>query len=95
MSVTRKEVYEALDGERSYQDRIWPLPDHLHSVTEFLVYIEDYVNEAKHVVTREPDVTANRMALHALRKIGAMCVAAMEQHGAPQRMGTGEIVVMQ
>jgi hypothetical protein len=84
--TTRSEVYAAIDGERTYQDSKWiPTEEHRHSITEWLVYIEDYVNEAKHVLSRKPDPEALPFALHTLRKIGAMAVAAMEQNGAATR----------
>lgn len=90
----RLAVYEALDGERDYQDERWGgTGTHgIHSVTEFLVYIQDYTNEALHTETREEDETANRKALDGVRKIGALAVACMEQHGAPKRQRPYKIV---
>lgn len=86
----RSLVYAALDGERDYQDEKWgPTGTHgIHSVTEFLVYIQDYTNEALHVESREEDEAANVKALDIMRKITALGVACMEQHGAPSRKKT-------
>lgn len=87
MKVERKEVYVALDGERDYQDGLWgPTGSQgLHSVTEFLVFMEDYVKEALHYVSRNAEPGASEVALNIVRKVAAMGVACMEQHGAPHR----------
>lgn len=87
---TRQEVYEAIDTEREYQNK-WKDPNLTdsngeHTSTEFLVYIRDYVEEALHFMTREPDPVCMPKAQHSLRKIAALAVAAMEQHGAPKRV---------
>lgn len=81
--ATRQEVYEALDTERTYQGKRWG--DANHSITEFLVYMQDYVAEALHKCSRLPDEEANPQALDSIRKVAALGVAAMEQHGAPKR----------
>lgn len=85
----RRDVYAAIDGEREYQDERWngaTTESHgKHSVTEFLVYIRDYVEEALHVVSRTADPGAQVFAKHSLRKIAALAVAAMEQNGIEER----------
>ena len=83
--ATRSEVYAAIDSERNYQDG-WKDPaltdsGGLHSNVEFLAYIQDYVTEALHVASRRPDPEARIQNTHALRKIAALAVAAMEQNG--------------
>ncbi len=87
--ATRQEVYAAVDGEREYQKK-WRDPELTdsegnHSNVEFLVYIRDYADEALHVATREPDPKARLQNTHALRKIAALAVAAMEQNGVLPR----------
>ena len=87
----RKDVYEAIDSERAYQDVRWA-PEieggtRNHSVTEWLVYIQDYAAEALHKLSREADPQASQDALNWVRKIGGMAVACMEQNGAPRREG--------
>jgi hypothetical protein len=79
----RNVVYLAIEGERAYQDRKWP--DNLHSTLEYLVYMEDYIAEAKRVLSRRPDPEAKEFALHTVRKVAAMAVAAMEQNGVKTR----------
>lgn len=87
--ATRDEVYDALDSERDYQDQQWNAHTTStagqHSVTEFLVFIQDYLTQAMHQVSRESEPFASEKALHTVRKITAMGVACMEQHGAPKR----------
>jgi hypothetical protein len=88
-TIDRAEVYAAIDGEREYQAQRWSEDttesNGLHSVTEFLVYIRDYTEEALHHVSRNADPGANEYALHSLRKIAALAVAAMEQRGVRTR----------
>jgi len=86
MKATREEVFAAINGERDYQDSKWnPIEDHQHSVEEWLVYIDDYVSEAKHALSRKPYSDSLPLALHTLRKIAAMGVAALEQNGVLTR----------
>ena len=89
MKVSRSEVYAALESERIYQDKRWT-PETTasggqHSLEDWLVYMEDYLAEMKHILSREAIQTTYPKALHILRKVTAMGVAAMEQHGAPRR----------
>jgi len=88
-TASRADVYAAIDGERDYQKK-WENPDLTdsggrHSNLEFLVYIRDYVEEALHVSTRDPDPVAREFTTHSLRKIAALAVAAMEQNGVLPR----------
>ena len=80
--MDRQEVYRLIDGERDYQDVRWQKPEHSHSVTEYLVYVRDYVEDALHRVSHEDGDEGVRPHL---RKIGALAVACMEDHGAPPR----------
>lgn len=84
----RKEVYEAIDGERAYQQQRWAhsaCHGTDHSPIEFLVYMRSYVNEALEYVSRNPEPEASERAMHNVRKIAALAVACMEIHGAPRR----------
>ena len=84
--MERKKVYELIDGEREYQALRWnedtTSTGGFHSVTEFLVYIRDYTEEALHVVSRNDEPKASEEASHILRKIAALAVACMEQNGS-------------
>lgn len=90
--MERLDVYKLIDEERSYQDKKWlsiPESRHAnHSPEEWLVYIEDYTNEAKHILSREAYGVCEQKAMDIMRKIAAMAVCAIEQHGAPARINT-------
>lgn len=87
--VQRAEVYATINGERDYQDSRWNAETTTsagqHTFEEWIVYIEDYLAEAKHILSREPAQTAQPKVAHIMRKVTTMGVACMEQHGAPRR----------
>lgn len=89
MAATRKQVYAALDGERDYQDERWnentTASGGRHSVGEFIVFLDNYLHEAKAQYSRMAEPEASEAALHTIRKITAIGVACMEQHGALPR----------
>jgi hypothetical protein len=89
MKLSREEVYKLIDGEREYQDKKWlPMPESRHdnhSPEEWLMYIEDYVNEAKHICSREAYGICEPKAMDIMRKIAAMAVCAIEQNGCEPR----------
>jgi len=89
MKLVREDVYDLLNGERDYQDACWgpqtTASEGLHTPTEWLVYLQDYLTEAMHVASRYGEPEANEMVMDVIRKLGGMCVAAMEQNGAPAR----------
>lgn len=80
--MNRQEVYKLIDGEREYQDSRWTSP---HSVEEWYVYLQDYVTEGIHTLTRLPQQEADPKAMSTIRKLAAMCVCAMEQHDTDPR----------
>lgn len=86
----RYEVYEALDSERAYQDAKGVAnggEPHRHELESFVLYLDDYLTELKHQLSRVwcSDGMPPTEALHTLRKVTALGVAAMEQHGALHR----------
>lgn len=85
----REVVYDVLDGERVYQDYRWnssTTASHgKHSVAEFVLFMEDYLAQARSELSRNAEPKASQMALHTLRKIVAMGVSCFEQHGVPER----------
>ena len=85
--MERKDVYQAIDEERNYQDTIRgendneTQDDNEKSVSEFLIYMENKLNEAKSRI-----YYLNKTgALDSIRKVTALGVAAMEAFGVPQR----------
>lgn len=83
--MNRNSIYTIIDGERDYQDERWPRPAHNHSVTEYLVYIDHYIHEAFKKLSTEAEIGSFGDSLVCLRKIAALAVAAMEEHGASPR----------
>ena len=85
----RIEVYTAIDSERDYQDmrRSRDNGAPCHTVEEFVLYIDHYLNEVKKTASTVWGSECRPAMLEGLRKVVALGVAAMEQHGAPQRKG--------
>jgi hypothetical protein len=86
---TRPEVYAAVDSERAYQDLRWNESTTscagVHTATEFLVFMRDYIEEAMRHVSRNAEPGATEFVLHSIRKVTGLGVACMEQNGAPHR----------
>jgi len=80
--INRLEVYEAIDGERDYQDKKWgsQFNDSEWSIGDWLIFMERYVEEAKGRIGYDVE------ALDSVRKIAALAVACMEYNGAPKRI---------
>ena len=80
--MKRKNVYKLIDGEREYQDTIRMelemdrRSDEEKCVAEFIIYMENKLNEAKDNVYKL-DIQG---ALESIRKVTALGVAAMESH---------------
>jgi hypothetical protein len=87
--TVQEEAFEAIRGERRYQDQRWngqtTSTGGIHSVTEFLVFIRSYLNEAMEHVSRNAEPDASDHALGIVRKIGGLAVACMEQNGVVKR----------
>lgn len=87
--LTREEVYRLIDGEREYQNERWSedTTDSAgkHTPTEWLLYIDYYVQLAKASASTKPEQICRPEVMGIIRKIAAMGVAAMEQNGAPAR----------
>ncbi len=86
----RYQVYEAIDGERAYQDNIIAKDparhdatvDADHSVGAYLTMLDAYVRKAQDAWT---DHGGHDKALDVIRKIAGIAVHCMEDHGAPHR----------
>ncbi|PKN20927.1 MAG: hypothetical protein CVU71_03870 [Deltaproteobacteria bacterium HGW-Deltaproteobacteria-6] len=73
----KKEVLDAIQSERDYQDRKWPM--HHHSTAEWILIMDKCLNDAKRAwVCGHGDT----QALHEIRQVVAVGIAAMEQCGA-------------
>jgi hypothetical protein len=83
----RAAAYRAIDSERDYQNQVWANhtnngPNAL-SIGEFILLADEYVTQARQQWSKEP--RPERAALNTMRKIAAIAVNCMEQHGAPVR----------
>lgn len=95
--ATREEVYSALDSERDYQEMRRHRDGsttvggdgsvHDHTPEEFLIYMQDYLNEALHTASRTWGPTCKPKVMEIVRKVTALGVACMEANGAPRREG--------
>ena len=89
--ATREEVYSAIDSERDYQDSeeffFASKSKENHTVTEWIVFIQNSLDEAKHYVSRNSEDVGPQSALGVIRRITAMGVVCMEQNGVPTREG--------
>ncbi len=82
----RRAAFDAINGERDYQDERWGRPRHAvrdHSPAEWILYMEEYLSQARSIAASEPD--GPRLIMHAIRKVAALAVAAMEVNGSPKR----------
>ncbi len=82
--MKREDVYKIIDTERDYQNKRWkedvmPSGTHIHTPEEWIVYMEDYLAEAKHILSRNEAPACYEPAMEIIRKVTAMGVAAMEQ----------------
>jgi len=82
--MKREDVYKLIDSERDYQNKRWkedtmPSGTHVHTPEEWIVYMEDYLAEAKHILSRNEAPECYKPAMEIIRKVTAMGVAAMEQ----------------
>lgn len=93
MNPMQVAAFEAVEAERAYQDVKWAADRTAsggkHTPTEWLVYIEDYVNEAKRYTSRISEPQASVFVQHTMRKIAAMAIASMEQNGIYTRKVEG------
>lgn len=89
MNATREQVFEAINTEREFQDRLWqgtagaegssnPL-----NTGEFLVLLDSYVRKVqdKWVIEPKPEI----QTLEIVRKIAAIAVNCLEQNGVQNR----------
>jgi len=71
--MKRDDVYKLIDGERDYQDKKWGASK--ETVDRFAAHISEY----------SYNLLNTQDKLEVIREIAALCVACMEQHGAPDR----------
>lgn len=77
---TKAEVFGAVLSERDYQEERWAAIEAGNGFMHYQDYIAKYTRRLMDAMTMEE-------GLHDVRKIAALCFAAMEKFGAPQREG--------
>lgn len=75
---SRQEVYIAIDQERDYQDRKWGI-DKPQGLCGFFVALRHELNEAELAWVKGGE--GRDSALHELRQVAALAVAALEKYG--------------
>ncbi len=86
----RADVYKAIDGERTYQDK-WEDAESRgkHETGAFILFMEHYLSEARRLESTLEDggndMFKGEGSLDFVRKVTALGVACMEQNGAPER----------
>jgi hypothetical protein len=82
-SVTRGRVYDAIDSERDFQDRKWgTVEEHPHEVGGWLTIMRQLLRDAEKAWASAAD---DYTATVEIRKVVAVGVACLEQHGAQTR----------
>lgn len=81
--ATRQQVFSAVSDERVFQDRKWgTIEDHPHEVGSWLTIMRQLLNDAECAyISQRGDFGA----IDELRKVVAVGVACMEQHGVVPR----------
>jgi len=83
-NATQADVLAAVIGERVFQDRKWgTVEQHPHEVGSWLTIMRQLLNDAERAYMSQ---RGDKGALDELRKVVAVGVACMEQHGVPSRI---------
>lgn len=81
--MERETVYRAIDTERRHQDMVWPISESgTKEVGSGVALIVRYANKA---LNDWADKQGDAAALEQIRKVAALCVRVMEQHGVQPR----------
>ena len=79
----RGRVYEAIDSERYFQDRKWgTIAEHPHEVGGWLTIMRQLLRDADAAWAKS---STDHTALEEIRKVVAVGVACLEQHGVQTR----------
>lgn len=82
VDINRADVYSAVDSERDYQERKWEAD--VLTVGDQILLAAEYVDLARKEWAHER-TTVSSPSLHMMRKVAAIAVHCMEDHGAPTR----------
>jgi hypothetical protein len=79
-----EDVLKAISDERAYQERKWgSIVNHSHEVGGYLTLMRCWLTDAERAWSNGAD---DHDALDELRKVVAIGIACLEQHGAPARL---------
>ena len=83
-TLSREDVYKLIDGEREYQSKLGPdrTDGSDKTVGDYLTMLRSYLRKAENAWT---DNAGCEPALDQIRKVAAIAVRCMEDHGAPER----------
>jgi len=79
--MTREDIYKIIDEERNYQDRYHNPKETLEAE---LVMMKVYLDQALEDWTYKAD------SRHIIRKVVALGIRCLENHGCPRREGVSE-----
>lgn len=85
--MDRQYAYEAIEGERVYQDEVWPNSKKLPTIGE-VALMRVYLRKLENHYAEYDDgdqIDVPEICLHDLRKIAAIAVRAMENGGVRYR----------
>lgn len=85
----RSEIFDAIDGERVHQDKKWnsstTASGGKHEMESFIFYLDYYRSLLTPILSTRSQEDAYQECLPILRKMAALLVACMEQHGVVPR----------
>ena len=82
LGISRNQVFQVIDKERSYQNNLNP---HCMAVGDELVLLRAYLRKAENCYTERFGDDHERPAMDVMRKLAGICVRCMENHGAVPR----------
>jgi hypothetical protein len=84
--LNTEEVIDIIEDEIDYGNEIWEASsDSEHTPTEWVLYMEHYMNDMKRILSTQANPTADRNAMDQMRKVLAMGVRCAVQNGMPYR----------
>jgi hypothetical protein len=87
--MTRRQVYDVIDSERDYQDKIWDnLNKTINNPSSFILWMEEYLSHARKLASTKDERKGTEGCseiMDTIRKVTALGVACMEINDAPHR----------
>lgn len=87
--LSRQEAFDIVNGERDYQEKKWPgiclAPSEVVRLIRAALMEADSLFDIAKDTTRGDALRVNPSDLETFRKVAAICVRCMEEHGCPHR----------